>query len=320
MKTLIKFCAVLSIGLIGCSSNDDENTLTASGNIEVTEIIVSSKVTGEVKNILNKEGKQVKHGDTIIIIDHENLDYQLMQAEANVDFAEAQLKLLKKGAREEDIKQAEEMLKQAEINFDQAKKDKERMTNLFESKSITKKQLEDATARYDVTLAKLNSAKENYKKITNLARPEEITQAEANLKRQKATADLLKKNIRDSYVTSPKDGFIVKTFVEEGETVSMLSSLFKVSDLSVAKLVIYVSEKELGKVKLNQEADIYIDTYEGKSYKGFVSYISPEAEFTPKNIQTKDERTKLVFAVKIEIPNPNLELKAGLPADAVIKL
>ena len=320
MKTLIKFCAVLFIGLIGCSSNDDENTLTASGNIEVTEIIVSSKVTGEVKNILNKEGKQVKQGDTIIIIDHENLDYQLMQAEANVDFAEAQLKLLKKGAREEDIKQAEEMLKQAEINFDQAKKDKERMTNLFESKSITKKQLEDATARYDVTLAQLNSAKENYKKITNLARPEEITQAEANLKRQKATADLLKKNIRDSYVTSPKDGFIVKTFVEEGETVSMLSSLFKVSDLSVAKLVIYVSEKELGKVKLNQEADIYIDTYEDKSYKGFVSYISPEAEFTPKNIQTKDERTKLVFAVKIEIPNPNLELKAGLPADAVIKL
>ena len=319
MKTLIKFCALLSIGLIGCSSNDDENTLTASGNIEVTEIIVSSKVTGEVKNILNKEGKQVKQGDTIIIIDHENLDYQLMQAEANVDFAEAQLKLLKKGAREEDIKQAEEMLKQAEINFDQAKKDKERMTNLFESKSITKKQLEDATARYDVTLAQLNSAKENYKKITNLARPEEITQAEANLKRQKATADLLKKNIRDSYVTSPKDGFIVKTFVEEGETVSMLSSLFKVSDLSVAKLVIYVSEKELGKVKLNQEADIYIDTYEDKSYKGFVSYISPEAEFTPKNIQTKDERTKLVFAVKIEIPNPNLELKAGLPADAVIK-
>src|SRR3990172_8481070 len=320
MKTLIKICAVLFIGLIGCNNNDDENTLTASGNIEVTEIIVSSKVTGEVKNILNKEGKQVKHGDTIIIIDHENLDYQLMQAEANVDFAEAQLKLLKKGAREEDIKQAEEMLKQAEINFDQAKKDKERMTNLFESKSITKKQLEDATARYDVTLAQLNSAKENYKKITNLARPEEITQAEANLKRQKATADLLKKNIRDSYVTSPKDGFIVKTFVEEGETVSMLSSLFKVSDLSVAKLVIYVSEKELGKVKLNQEADIYIDTYEDKSYKGFVSYISPEAEFTPKNIQTKDERTKLVFAVKIEIPNPNLELKAGLPADAVIKL
>ena len=320
MKTLIKICALLFIGLIGCSNNDDENTLTASGNIEVTEIIVSSKVTGEVKNILNKEGKQVKQGDTIIIIDHENLDYQLMQAEANVDFAEAQLKLLKKGAREEDINQAEEMLKQAEINFDQAKKDKERMTNLFESKSITKKQLEDATARYDVTLAQLNSAKENYKKITNLARPEEITQAEANLKRQKATADLLKKNIRDSYVTSPKDGFIVKTFVEEGETVSMLSSLFKVSDLSVAKLVIYVSEKELGKVKLNQEADIYIDTYEDKSYKGFVSYISPEAEFTPKNIQTKDERTKLVFAVKIEIPNPNLELKAGLPADAVIKL
>ncbi|MDO8549754.1 MAG: hypothetical protein Q7S39_06350, partial [Ignavibacteria bacterium] len=70
----------------------------------------------------------------------------------------------------------------------------------------------------------------------------------------------------------------------------------------------------------NQKADIYIDTFEDKKYEGYISYISPEAEFTPKNIQTKDERTKLVFAVKIKIPNPNLELKAGLPADAVINL
>ena len=212
------------------------------------------------------------------------------------------------------------MFKQAEVNFDLAKKDKERMTNLFESKSITKKQLEDATARYEVSNAQLNAAKENFKKITNLARPEEIEQANANLKKQKAVLELLQKNIRDSYVTSPGNGYIVKEFIEKGEMVSMLSALFKISDLSVAELVIYVSEDELGKVKLNQKANIYIDTFKDKKYEGYISYISPEAEFTPKNIQTEDERTKLVFAVKIKIPNPNLELKAGLPADAVINL
>lgn len=101
---------------------------------------------------------------------------------------------------------------------------------------------------------------------------------------------------------------------------SMLSNLFKISDLSKVELVIYVSEEDLGKVKLGQTADISTDTYKDKSYEGKVKYISPEAEFTPKNIQTKDERTKLVFAVKIEIPNPNFELKAGMPADAVVKL
>jgi len=320
MNASLKSLVIISLFIIGCNSNENEKTLKASGNIEVIEITVSSKVTGEIKEIFKKEGELIKKGDTVLIIDHENLDYQLQQAEAGVDIAEAQLKLLKSGARQEDIKQAEEMLKQAEINFEQAKKDKERMANLFESKSITKKQLEDATARYEVSLAQLNSAKENYKKITNLARPEEIAQAEANFKKQKATLELLQKNIKDSYVTSPRNGYIVKEFVEEGETVSMFASLFKVSDLSVAELVIYVSEKELGKVKLNQKAEIHIDTFKDKKYEGHVSYISPEAEFTPKNIQTEDERTKLVYAVKLRIPNQNMELKPGMPADAVIKL
>ncbi len=85
-------------------------------------------------------------------------------------------------------------------------------------------------------------------------------------------------------------------------------------------MVIYVSEEELGKVKLGQTAEVSSDTYPNKKYEGKVVYISPEAEFTPKNIQTKDERTKLVFAVKLEVKNPNLELKAGMPADAVINL
>ncbi len=319
MKTS-KAILILFFLLLASCSNDDENTIKASGNIEVTEITVSSKVTGEVENIIKDEGELVNKGDTVLIINHETLDYQLAQAEAGMEAAAAQLKLLKEGARQEDIIQAKENLKQAEVNFEQAEKDKKRMTDLFESNSITKKQLEDATARYEVTLAQFNAAKENYKKIQNIARPEEITQAEANLKKQKATVDLLKKNINDSYVISPRKGYIVKKFIDEGETVTMLSSLFKVSDLSVAELVIYVSEEKLGKVQLNQKAEIHTDTYEDKTYEGYVSYISPEAEFTPKNIQTEDERTKLVFAVKIKIPNPEFELKAGMPADAIINL
>jgi HlyD family secretion protein len=320
MKSLFRILILVSFLFTGCGNNDDENTISASGNIEVTEVTVSSKLTGEVKKIFMKEGSLIEKGDTVLTINHETLDYQLKQAEAGVEAAEAQLKLLKSGAREEDKRQAEEMLRQAEIILEQAKKDEERMKNLYELKSVTEKQYEDAAARFESAQAQLNSAKENFRKMSNLARPEEIAQAEANLKRQKATMDLLLKNIDDSYVTSPRSGYIVKEFVEEGETVSMFASLFKVSDLSIAELVIYISEDKLGRVKLNQKADVHIDTFEDKTYEGYVSYISQEAEFTPKNIQTKDERTKLVFAVKIKIPNPDLELKAGLPADAVIKL
>ncbi len=97
-----------------------------------------------------------------------------------------------------------------------------------------------------------------------------------------------------------------------------MSSLFKISDLSNVKLVIYVSEEELGRVKLNQTADVSVDAFPDKKYSGKVIYISPEAEFTPKNIQTREERTKLVFEVKVQIDNPDFELKPGMPADAVI--
>ncbi len=316
---MIKYLLVFILLIVyGCESGNNKNKIEASGNIEATNVTVSSQVTGKVLSLLKDEGDLVNAGDTVLIIDHENLEYQLDQALAAQEAAQAQLSLLKNGAREEDIKQAEEGVKQAQINHDMAKKDKERFDALYESKAITGKQYEDANSRFSLAQAQLASAQANLKKLKDFARPEDLKQANANLNRQKSSVDILKKQIRDSYVQSPLAGIIVKKFFEPGETVSMLSSLFKVSDLRTVKLVIYVSEEELGKVKLGQSADVSSDTYPNKKYEGKVIYISPEAEFTPKNIQTKDERTKLVYAVKIEVKNPNFELKAGMPADAVI--
>jgi len=174
------------------------------------------------------------------------------------------------------------------------------------------------TARYKISSTQFSAAKENFEKVKKLFRPEEIEQARAGLKKAQASVGLLEKNIRDSYLISPMNGFVVKKFVEAGETVSPMSSLVKISNLSSVNLIIYISEVDLGKIKLGQKAEITIDTYPDKKYEGKVTFISPEAEFTPKNIQTKDERTKLVFAVKIEIPNKNFELKPGMPADASI--
>lgn len=321
MKTNF-LAGILSIGLLfiwGCGGGNDKNTIDASGTIEATNVTVSSKVAGQVQKIYRDEGEAVKSGDTLIAVDHDLLAIQLDQAAAGRDFAEAQLKLLRSGARIEDISQAEENSRQAKINLDMAERDKDRMSKLYESKSITKKQYEDALSRYEVAQAQYNASRDNLKKMKNFARPEEIRQAEANLEKANASVNLLKKNIQDSYVTSPINGTLVKKFVEAGETVGPNSSLFRISDLSVVDLVIYVSEEELGHVKLGQKADVSVDAFPNKTFKGKVIYISPEAEFTPKNIQTKDERTKLVFAVKIEIANPNSDLKAGMPADAVIR-
>jgi HlyD family secretion protein len=322
MKTIYIIIAIFAaiLSLIGCGNNNDGKTIEASGNIEATNVIVSSKVTGEIVSLNKDEGDLVKEGDTILVIDNELLTLQLNQAEAAVKGAEAQHELLKNGARQEDIKQAEEGLKQAEANYTVALKDRDRMQALFTGGTVTQKQLDDAVAKYDITNAQLKTSKENLHKVKNYARPEEIKQSQANLDKQEAGVKILQKNIRDSYVKSPVNGIIVKNFIEKGETVTQLSSLVKVSDLKKVELVIYVSEEELGKVKLGQRTDVKVDTYSNRTFHGKITFISPEAEFTPKNIQTKDERTKLVFAVKIEIDNPGMELKPGMPADAIVYL
>ena len=316
----LKHFLILSFiaSIFSCSNKESKNVIEESGTIETTESVVSSQVSGKILQILKDEGAQVKTGDTLVIIDHETLDLQLRQNEASRDIAKSQLDLLVKGSRKEDIIQAEEVFNQATSNYNSAKTDYERMENLIKSNSVTQKQYDDAESRFDIAKAQLKGAQENFTKIKNIARPEEIAQAKANYEKNSASVDAIKKSIRDCFVVSPINGFVVKKFIELGETVSMMSSLEKVSDLSKIEVRIYVSETELGRVKLGQKAELKIDSIKDKSFVGKVTFISPEAEFTPKNIQTKDERTKLVFDVKVEIPNPNYELKVGLPADVKI--
>jgi HlyD family secretion protein len=319
IKYLIEIFLLMLV-VSACGNGNDKNTIEESGTIETTDVVISAQVAGPVQKLIYDDGTKVSKGDTIMIIDHEKLDLQLKQAIAGKKIAKARLDLLANGARKEDVEQAKQMLKQAKANYESAKKDKERMENLYESNSVTKNQLEDITTGYEVAEAQYKLAQENLAKIKDFARPEELAQARAKYDQATAQVGLIQKSLSDSYIVSPLDGFIVKNFVEEGETISLMSSLVKLSDISKVELVIYVSELDLGKVKLGQKANVSVDTYKDKTYEGKVTYISPEAEFTPKNIQTKDERTKLVFAVKIEIPNPNFDLKAGMPADAEIIL
>ena len=313
------FALILSACLSSCGKAKEDNSLTASGTIESVNVTVSPKIGGQVKKLNFEEGSKVKAGDLLVELDHDLLDIQLRESEAGIDQANAQLRLLRSGARKEDISQAQEQVRQAEINLNTTKQDKDRYTEMYNQNAVTKQQYEDITAKYNIAQTQYSSAKQNLAKVRSITRPEEIQSAEANIKRSIASADILRKNIEDSKIYAPVDGFVSKKFVEAGENVGPSSSLLRISNLEQIDLVIYIPETDLGKIKLGQKADIKIDAFKDKNYQGEIIYISPEAEFTPKNIQTPDERTKLVFAVKIRIPNPQFELKPGLPADATIK-
>ncbi len=316
----VTLLATLAIAIVMISCGGDNNgELEYSGTIESTDLIVSSQLPGKIETLFADEGDFVENGDTLAIINHRKHDLQLTQANAQKRGILSQIKMLKDGARKEDRKLAGESLVQAEANYKVAKTNKERMVKLFKKKTITQKQFDDAILGYDVASSKYKAAKQNVLKSKS-ARPEQIEQLMASLEQAEASISLIEENINDCYIIAPMSGQIVNRFIEESEIVSFLSSLFKIIDLTKSELTIYVSEVDLGFVQLQQNVAVSIDAYSDKSFAGKITNISPEAEFTPKSIQTKDERTKLVFAVKIKISNPERILKPGMPADAVIKL
>jgi HlyD family secretion protein len=311
-------CATALCVLLAASCSRNARGITASGTIEATEVNVASKAGGEVLEIPVGEGSRVQKGELLAQVDHSTLDLQLAQARAGVSMAEAQLQLLLKGARIEDIQQAQEGLIQAEENLRLAKEDAERMKELFASGSATQKQRDDAAARYVVSQAQYNSAAQALKKIENLARPEEVQSAKAKLDQAAIAVQLLEKSVRDASITSPLDALVTQKLVETGELVAPGTTVFVLADLSRVELEVYVPEPDLSRVSLGQEVEVRIDGPPPNSFPGRVSYISSVAEFTPKNIQTREERVKLVFGVKIQIDNPQGILKPGMPADAAI--
>ncbi|MCB0728235.1 MAG: efflux RND transporter periplasmic adaptor subunit [Ignavibacteriae bacterium] len=307
---------ITAFSFTGCKDKVPDNEINASGTIEATDVTISSKIAGQIRDILVDEGSIIKTDDILVVLDHELLDIQLRQAAAGVDIAQAQLDLLLSGARKEDIILAQDQVESAKINLDQASADKERFEKLYSTYTITLKQLEDVLTKYEIAVNQYNSAQENLNKIRNITRKEDIESAKANVQKSKVSMELIQQNIDDCTIKSPVTGIVSKKYSETGEYVTPGSSVMKISDLKTVNLYIYITEPELGKIKLGQSADVTIDSYKDKIYKGEIIYISPEAEFTPKSIQTKEERTKLVYAVKIKIPNPELDLKSGMPADA----
>jgi HlyD family secretion protein len=308
----------LAVAALGTSCSSGDGGIIASGTIEATEVRLSPKVGGEVIELNAREGDRVEEGQVLVRIDHTALDLQLEQARAEVRLAEAQFALLVEGARPEDIQQAQEAVVQAGETLRLAREDAERTRQLFATGSATQKQRDDAEARLVVAQAQANAAGQAVKKLQNLARPEEVQAAEARVDQAGIAVRLLEKSIQDTAVSSPLNGVVLQRLVEIGENVAPGATLFVVADLTRVELQVYVTEPDLSKITLGQEVTVRIDGTPPADFPGKITFIAAEAEFTPKNIQTRDERVKLVFGVKVAVDNPLGILKPRMPADAVL--
>lgn len=318
VAALILIAAAVVIWRLASRPAARPDELKVSGTIEVTDVEVSFKVSGRVKERLVDEGDQVAAGQVIARLEDEDQLHELAEREAEVRAAAAALAELRAGSRPEEIAQAEAALQRVRAEEERLRVDFARQQELFRKEVIAAREMDTARSRYDTAKASVREAAEKLALVRRGPRRETIDQSRARL--QDAEVAVARAKTRQSYttVTSPVAGYVLSKNVEAGELVAAGTPIVTIGDLGSVWLRAYVRETDLGRVKLGQPARVTSDTWPGKVYDGRVTFISSAAEFTPKSVQTEKERVKLVYRIKITVPNPAAELKPGMPADATI--
>ncbi len=365
------------------SRMEASDILHASGRIEVTEVNVSSKVTGRVTALHVDEGTDVKAGQLIADLEGEELEAQLRQARAALQSAEARLTqaritlqvepttirtqirqaeeglraagerlgMLKAGFRSQEIEEGRANLRQAEARLEIARLTRDRYRGLLADGAIANQDLDRAESDLQAAEGAVRAARERLNILEEGSRPEDIRMAQAERGRaaaaleaaraNAATLDLRQQDVRvaeavvreaqanvrrletqvaELKVFAPLTATVLTKAVEAGEVVAAGKPLVLLGDLDHPWIKIYVPETQLGKVRLGAPARVLVDSFPNQPFRGTVSWISDQAEFTPKNVQTAEERVNLVYAVKITIQNAERKLKSGMPADAELTL
>jgi len=296
------------------------NQLSLSGNIEAHESLVGFKVQGRIVELPVEEGQQVAEGALLARLDDADLKQRIRMDEAAVGVRESNLALTLAGTREQETKAAQQTMLDAEADLAQKKLDNERAQKLFAKDEVTAQERDQAATAVKRSEAIYKAAQQRYSESVEGSRKEEIAIAHANLNEANANLGLSQVNLSYSVLRAPSAGVVTVRQAELGEVVAPGSPVVTLSDLDHIWLRAYVAETDLGSIHWGQDAVITTDTYPGKQYHGRISFIASTAEFTPKSVQTFKERVTLVYRIKIDIDNPNRELKTGMPADARIDL
>ena len=314
MKRLTMIVLATALFATACGQGDDDGAIVASGHVEATEVLISARVSGTLERLTVDEGTFVEAGQEMARIDTVDELLALESAKADRALAQAELSLRLAGAREEDVLEAKAQVVRAEADLAGAEKDLERMEGLLSVGSGTTKARDDARTRRDVTAASAEAARERLRRLEAGFRAEEKAAARARVQAADARIAQLEQQVEDAAVKSPVDGVVTEKLSEQGELMARGTGIVVVTDLANAWLNAYIPAPDLGRIRLGQEAEVITD--DGQTRLGRVSFIASRAEFTPKNVQTRDERVKLVFRIKIALDNQDGLFKPGMPAEA----
>ncbi|UCD57059.1 MAG: efflux RND transporter periplasmic adaptor subunit [Candidatus Hydrogenedentota bacterium] len=292
-----------------------QGKISATGTIEATEVDVSAEVGGQIERLLVDEGSRVERGQLVAKIEDSQMEAELLRAEAVLESVRAVLGDLEAGARSEELERARARVKLARATLALAESDWQRAAELFDGGVFSENQRDNARASLDVARGQYDAAVEELKLLQAGSRPDQIKAARWEVKQAEAALRLAEVRLGKTEIYAPISGIVLVKDSEEGEVILPGVPVVTIADLEDMWVKIYIDEVQIGSMRLGQHARVWVDSFPEKEFSGKVTYVSDEAEFTPKNIQTREDRVKLVFAVKVGIDNAGGLLKPGMYAD-----
>ncbi len=300
----------------GVLRNDGPEVVIASGTVEATEADLGFQAPGRIERIDVREGDRVVAGRELAWLDRIELQARRQAAEAQADAARAVLAELERGFRAEEIAQGRAALRAAEQRVSDATRDLERAQRLFDGGAVSQQMLDRAETAHELALADLESVREALQILETGPREERIAAQRAALAQAEATVAQIDATLDFAVVRAPFDGLITVRHREPGETVAAGTPVLTLMNPDDRWVRIYVRADEVGRINIGHPATITGDAYSDRTYDGRVVFIASEAEFTPRNVQTTEERVKLVYRVKVQIVgDASFDLKPGLAAD-----
>lgn len=295
-------------------------TLPVTGTVEATQVNVSAKIVGRILSLRVGEGDRVIEGQELVRLDDRELSAEVERVAAALRSAEAHLRDLLAGARQEEIEQARATLRSATATRVWTERDFHRIQELFRKELVSTQDVDRARQAYEVAVAQERSARASLQLLEAGPRPLQVEEARHQVDQARAALETAKSQLREATIYSPINGVVLRKNLEAGETANPGVSILTLVDPTDLWLRAYVPETDIGRLKLGMPARIKVDAYRDRSFPGRITEIASQAEFTPKNVQTQKERVNLVFRIKIQVDNPEGLLKPGMPADADILL
>jgi HlyD family secretion protein len=299
-------------------SGNGRPAVSVTGTIEAIQVDVSAKIAGRIGARPVNEGDRVQTGQLLVRLDDAEQAAEVRRQEAAVRTAEATLNDLVAGARGEELEDARAALQSAAATREWTERDYRRAESLFRQALIAAQEVDRARQAYEVAMAQEKSVRQKLLLLQAGSRPDQIEAARGQLAQARNALDMARTRLREMTIFSPVDGVVLRKNLEVGEMATPgvpILTLMKPSEIWVRA---YVPEEEIGRIKVGDPAGIAVDAYPARRFAGRITEIASEAEFTPRNVQTKKERVNLVFRIKIAVDNPEGILKPGMPADADI--